>query len=260
MKLHLPCALRKILLFACAATVFPVWGGGMHEDMSKRTYSDYGQNKGRFRVSGISSMLQAIRDRDGGITIQKTNGDVTWVIPESQGMIDFSNSVDFGPVGAMCHGAGAAFGANYIVTVAHNPGFNASFGVTQLGSEHSIKYSTVNIQEKDLGNKADWGLYRQNKIFTDVIGAHNYSGVASEQQDLDSNGIPDIKEKLEGQKMYRAFAGNVVVWTEQNGLVDAGSPYTAILGGIDFIRAIAITDEGLIFADLEFEAGRFLGE
>lgn len=249
MKLHLPCALRKILLFACAATVFPVWGGGMHEDMSKRTYSDYGQNKGRFRVSGISSMLQAIRDRDGGITIQKTNGDVTWVIPESQGMIDFSNSVDFGPVGAMCHGAGAAFGANYIVTVAHNPGFNASFGVTQLGSEHSIKYSTVNIQEKDLGNKADWGLYRQNKIFTDVIGAHNYSGVASEQQDLDSNGIPDIKEKLEGQKMYRAFAGNVVVWTEQNGLVDAGSPYTAILGGIDFIRAIAITDEGLIFAD-----------
>ena len=249
MKLHLPCALRKILLFACAATVFPVWGGGMHEDMSKRTYSDYGQNKGRFRVSGISSMLQAIRDRDGGIAIQKTNGDVTWVIPESQGMIDFSNSVDFGPVGTMCHGAGAAFGANYIVTVAHNPGFNASFGVTQLSNEHSIKYSTVNIQEKDLGNKADWALYRQNKIFTDVIGAHNYSGVASEQQDLDNNGIPDIKEQLEGQKMYRAFAGNVVVWTEQNGLVDAGSPYTAILGGIDFIRAIAITDEGLIFAD-----------
>ena len=249
MKLHLPCALRKILLFACAATVFPAWGGGMHEDMSKRTYSDYGQNKGRFRVSGISSMLQAIRDRDGGIAIQKPNGDVTWVIPESQGMIDFSNSVDFGPVGTMCHGAGAAFGANYIVTVAHNPGFNASFGVTQLSNEHSIKYSTVNIQEKDLGNKADWALYRQNKIFTDVVGAHNYSGVASEQQDLDSNGIPDIKEQLEGQKMYRAFAGNVVVWTEQNGLVDAGSPYTAILGGIDFIRAIAITDEGLIFAD-----------
>jgi len=171
------------------------------------------------------------------------------VIPESQGMIDFSNSVDFGPVGTMCHGAGAAFGANYIVTVAHNPGFNASFGVTQLSNDHSIKYSTVNIQEKDLGNKADWALYRQNKIFTDVVGAHNYSGVASEQQDLDSNGIPDIKEQLEGQKMYRAFAGNVVVWTEQNGLVDAGSPYTAILGGIDFIRAIAITDEGLIFAD-----------
>ncbi|MBE6414967.1 MAG: hypothetical protein E7032_00350 [Akkermansiaceae bacterium] len=250
MKLHLPLFLRKCLLLVCAATAATTaWGGGMHSDVAKRTYSDFGQNKGRFRVTGISSMLQAIRDKDGGIAMPKANGDVTWVIPESQGMIDFSNSVDFGPVGTMCHGAGAAFGANYIVTVAHNPGFSASFGVTPLGSANSIKYSTVQITEKDLVSAADWGLYRQNKIYTDVVGAHNYSGVTSEQQDSNKNGIPDIKEQLEGKLMYRAFAGGVVVWEKNGNQVDAGTPYTAILGGISTIRAIDITSEGLIFGD-----------
>lgn len=250
MKLHLPLFLRKCLLLVCAATAATTaWGGGMHSDVDKRTYSDFGQNKGRFRVTGISSMLQAIRDKDGGIAMPKANGDVTWVLPQEQGMINFSGSLDYGATGTQCHGAAAAFGANYLVTVAHNPGFSASFGVTQLGSAHSIKYSTVQITEKDLVSAADWGLYRQNKIYTDVVGAHNYSGVTSEQQDSNGNGIPDIKEQLEGELMYRAFAGGVVVWEKNGNLVDAGTPYTTILGGISTIRAIDITSEGLIFGD-----------
>lgn len=250
MKLHLPLSLRKCLLLICAATAATTaWGGGMHEDVDKRTYSDFGQNKGRFRVTGISSMLQAIRDKDGGIAMPKANGEVTWVLPEEQGMINFANSLDYGATGTPCHGAAAAFGANYLVTVAHNPGFSAAFGTTQLGSSHTIKYSTVQITEKDLGSAADWGLYRQNKIFTDVVGAYNYSGVSSEQQDSNKNGIPDIKEQLEGELMYRAFAGNVAVWKKDGKLADAGSPYTTILGGISTIRAIAITTEGLIFGD-----------
>ena len=58
MKLHLPLFLRKCLLLVCAATAATTaWGGGMHSDVAKRTYSDFGQNKGRFRVTGISSML-----------------------------------------------------------------------------------------------------------------------------------------------------------------------------------------------------------
>ncbi len=250
MKLHLPLSLRKCLLLICAATAATTaWGGGMHEDVDKRTYSDFGQNKGRFRVTGISSMLQAIRDKDGGIAMPKANGEVTWVLPEEQGMINFAGSLDYGATGTQCHGAAAAFGSNYLVTVAHNPGFSASFGVTQLGSAHSIKYSTVQISEKDLMSAADWGLYRQNKIFTDVVGAYNYSGVSSEQQDSNENGIPDIKEQLEGELMYRAYAGSVAVWKKNGELISAGSPYTTILGGISSIRAIAITEEGLIFGD-----------
>ena len=235
---------------AIAAISAPVArGGGMHEDVDKRTYSDFGQNKGRFRVTGISSMLQAIREKDGGIAIPKANGEVTWVLPEAQGMINFAGSLDYGATGTQCHGAAAAFGSNYLVTVAHNPGFSAAFGTTQLGSSHTIKYSTVQITEKDLVSAADWGLYRQNKIYTDVVGAYNYSGVTSEQQDSNENGIPDIKEQLEGELMYRAFAGNVAVWKKDGKLVDAGTPYTTILGGISTIRAIAITTEGLIFGD-----------
>ncbi len=250
MKLHLPLSLRKCLLLVCAATAATTaWGGGMHTDVDKRTYSDFGQNEGRFRVTGISSMLQAIRDKDGGIAMPKANGEVIWVLPEEQGMINFAGSLDYGATGTQCHGAAAAFGSNYLVTVAHNPGFSASFGVTQLGSAHSIKYSTVQISEKDLMSAADWGLYRQNKIYTDVVGAYNYSGVTSEQQDSNENGIPDIKEQLEGELMYRAFAGGVVVWEKDGRLVDAGTPYTTILGGISTIRAIAITTEGLIFGD-----------
>lgn len=249
MKLHLPLSLRKCLLFVVAATTVPAWGTGLHADVAKQTYSDFGQNKGRFRVSGISSMLQAIRDKDGGIAMPTADGNVTWVLPSEQGMINFAGIVDYGPYGIQCHGAGAAFGANYIVTVAHNPPYSASFGVTQLGSDHTIKYNTVAITEKDMGSAADWGLYRQNKIYTDVVGAYNYSGVTSEQQDNNGNGIADIKEQLEGEHMFTAGGGNVRIWTESSGLVDAGSPYTTILGGISSIRAIAITSEGLVFAD-----------
>ncbi len=250
MKLHLPLSLRKCLLLICAATAATTaWGGGMHEDVDKRTYSDFGQNKGRFRVTGISSMLQAIRDKDGGIAMPKANGEVTWVLPEEQGMINFAGSLDYGATGTQCHGAAAAFGSNYLVTVAHNPGFSAAFGTTQLGSSHTIKYSTVQITEKDLVSAGDWALYRQNKIFTDVVGAYNYSGVSSEQQDSNENGIPDIKEQLEGELMYRAYAGSVAVWKKNGELISAGSPYTTILGGISSIRAIAITEEGLIFGD-----------
>lgn len=247
MKLHLPLPLRKCLLLFYVASTIPAWGGGMHEDFAKRTYSDFGQNKGRFRVTGVSSMLQAIRDRDGGIAITKADGEVTWVIPEEQGMINFANTLDYGANGTQCHGAAAAFGANYLVTVAHNPGFSASFGTTQLGSEHTIKYSTVNITERDWISAADWALYRQNKIFTDVVGAYNYSGVSSETQDSDGNGILDLKEQLEGERLYRAFAGNVRVWKEDGSLVDAGSPYTTILGGISYIGSLSVTSGGIIF-------------
>lgn len=249
MKLHLPLSLRQSLFLLFAAVTVPAWGTGLHGYVAKQTYSDFGQNKGRFRVTGISTMLQAIRDKDGGIAMPTAEGKTTWVLPSSQGMIDFSGIVDYGPNGTQCHGAGAAFGANYIVTVAHNPPYSASFGVTQLGSEHTIKYNTVVISEKDMGSAADWGLYRQNKIYTDVVGAYNYSGVTSEKQDSDGNGIVDIKEQLEGEHMFTAGGGNVRIWKENEGLVDAGSPYTTILGGISSIRAIAITSEGIIFAD-----------
>ena len=78
MKLHLPLLLRKCLLLICAATAATTaWGGGMHEDVDKRTYSDFGQNKGRFRVTGISSMLRrAFMTRLSKTKLPKLSGTV----------------------------------------------------------------------------------------------------------------------------------------------------------------------------------------
>ena len=190
MKLHLPLPLRKcILLLSVAAAAAPtVWAGVMHEDIAQRTYADFGQNRGRYKVTGVSSMLQAIREKDGGIVIPDTNPNTEdYKISLEQGMIDFSGVLDYGQ-SMQCQGAAAAFGSNYLVTVAHNPTFSAMFGGYQVGTENTIKYGIVHSSEKDHGSSADWALYRQNKIFSDVVGAQNYSGVTSESEDLDSNG------------------------------------------------------------------------
>lgn len=250
MKLHLPLPLRKcILLLSVAAAAAPtVWAGVMHEDIAQRTYADFGQNRGRFKVTGVSSMLQAIRDKDGGIVIPDTNPNTEdYKISLEQGMIDFSGVLDYGQ-SMQCQGAAAAFGSNYLVTVAHNPTFSAMFGGYQVGTENTIKYGIVHSSEKDHGSSADWALYRQNKIFTDVVGAQNYSGVTSESEDLDGNGEPDIKDQLLGELMYRAGAGAMWYWMHDGSNIVSGDPYTYIIGGVSTIKQIAITDEGFIFA------------
>ncbi len=251
MKLHLPVALRKSVLLLCvaASTITSAWGGAMHENISQRVYADFGQNRGRYKVNGVSTMLQAIREKDNLIVIPDNNPDTKdHGISLEQGMIDFSGTVDYG-YSAQCYGAGSAFGSNYLVTVAHNPHFNAAFGGYVVGAENTIKYCTVSASEKDLGSAADWALYRQNKIFTDVVGTHNYSGVNSEQDDLDGNGILDIKEQVEGTLMYRAGAGDVDYWMSDGSRIDAGDAYTFLIGGICTIRFVAVTEEGIIFAD-----------
>ncbi len=236
-------------MLCAVATVTTAWGGAMHENIAQQTYADFGQNRGRYKVNGVSSMLQAIRDKDGGIVIPDTNPDTEdYRISQTQGMIDFSGVLDYG-YSAQCYGAGAAFGNNYMVTVAHNPHFSACFGGYVVGTENTIKYSMVATSEKDHGSAADWALYRQNKIFTDVVGAQNYSGVDSELQDSDGDGKYDIEEQLEGQLMYRAGAGDMDYWMSDGSRVDAGSPYTFIIGGVSSIREITITTEGFIFAD-----------
>ena len=252
MKLHLPLnLLKRVVLLGITATttITSAWGGAMHENIAQRVYADFGQNRGRYKVNGVSTMLQAIREKDNLIVIPDNNPDTEdYGISLEQGMIDFSGTVDYG-YSQQCYGAGSAFGNNYLVTVAHNPHFSAAFGGYVVGSENTIKYSVVSVSEKDLGSAADWALYRQNKIFTDVVGAHNYSGVSSEQQDADGNGILDIQEQVQGTLMYRAGAGAVDYWMSDGSRIDAGDPYTFLIGAVCTIRFVSVTEEGIIFAD-----------
>ena len=64
MKLHLNLSLRRALLAAMAAvcSLSTAWAGIMHPDASLQTYTDFGQNRGRYVVgSSVNALLSHIR-------------------------------------------------------------------------------------------------------------------------------------------------------------------------------------------------------
>lgn len=77
MKLHLPLALRSSLwaLFAVCTTLAPAQAGIMHSDATLITYTDFGQNVGRYKtMESANALLQHIRQQEGGVTITYTGG------------------------------------------------------------------------------------------------------------------------------------------------------------------------------------------
>lgn len=117
MKLHLPVSLRKcllsVLVAAAAITCVPAQAAIMHEDAYLTTYTDFGQNRGRYVVgSRVNALLEYIRLQDGGITIEYKDGTPTHTISNEQGMIDFRGAPDVGH--------SALIGNNFLVTVKHN--------------------------------------------------------------------------------------------------------------------------------------------
>ncbi|MBR5889360.1 MAG: hypothetical protein IKY92_04875, partial [Akkermansia sp.] len=73
MKLHLNLSLRRALLAAMAAvaTFAPsATAGVMHSDATYQTYTDFGQNCGRYVVGGkVNDLLSEIRKAENGIAI-----------------------------------------------------------------------------------------------------------------------------------------------------------------------------------------------
>ena len=74
MKLHLPLSLRKGLLsllpLAMTLACSTAQAGIRHSDVLLQTYTDFGQNKGRYVVgSQVNALLEHIRTTDGGIAI-----------------------------------------------------------------------------------------------------------------------------------------------------------------------------------------------
>lgn len=193
--------------------------GMMHADIDQRTYTDFAQNLGRYKVSGVSTLLQAIREKDGGIVLVNEKGEETGKISLSQGMINFGGVED---MPGWFHGAGGALGNNFIVTAEHNSVFNASFGVSELGGAHAIAYQTV----RESAGRGDFALYRQNKIFTDVVGASMYSGITT---DTDAS-------SLLGKTIYRAGGGVHYKYKDYSGTREhAAVAYTFIAGGMGVI-------------------------
>ncbi len=174
MKLHLPLSLRSSLLAVFAASVVvPAMASTMHGDVSLVTYTDFGQNAGRYDVGVTNELLQQIREEAGGIVISYTGGQADYVIPLNQGMIDFSST--------FYRSTAAAISPSMIVTVGHNGEISSDFSseVAGIGVEHAIQYTAVgNRSSSDYSNYAyntnsvpDWRVTRESKIFTDITPA-----------------------------------------------------------------------------------------
>lgn len=92
----------------------------MHSDVTLITYTDFGQNKGRY-VTGtsVNALLQHIRtEKEKGILIHYTDSTAPFYISNEQGMISFSGTGN--------NGVYTAIAPNTIATVDHNGANDAS--------------------------------------------------------------------------------------------------------------------------------------
>ncbi len=222
MKLRLPSLLRRLLIAATTVTGVTIGtsntqAGVMHEDISIMTYTDFGQNKGRYTTTA-NALLDYIRQRDGGIVITYTGGQNPYIISNEQGMISYESQTD--------NGAAAAVGYSYLGTVEHNGEIDASFGSRYLGEENSVKYSA--IEYRGIGEyrnvpNTDYKVTRQSKIITDVTPSTLFTG------DINSLG---------GTMMYRAGAGNMYIRDAEGNQSHVMDAYNYIIGGINAIDSI----------------------
>ncbi|MBQ8517243.1 MAG: hypothetical protein IJ498_06670 [Akkermansia sp.] len=223
MKLHLPLSLRKGLLsllpLAMTLACSTAQAGIRHSDVLLQTYTDFGQNKGRYVVgSQVNALLEHIRTTDGGIAIPYTDGQAPYIISNEQGMINFSATVDGGP--------DAAIGPNMIATVAHNSSNSASYGDRVVGSEHALNYQAIDIRGTGFrlvapdgmwGDSHDYMLQRQSKVQTDVI----WNPVST---------ITDASE-LWGDYVYHSGGGAMGDWVNGQ-VINSSGPYSYIIGGV----------------------------
>ncbi len=223
MKLHLPPSLRRCLLAVmtiAAGITGPVAQAGIrHSDVLLQTYTDFGQNKGRYTVgTQVNALLQYIRDTEGGISISYTDGQPDFIISNEQGMINFSGAVDGGP--------DVAIGPNFIATVQHNGSNSASYGDRVVGGEHALNYQAIDIRGTGFrlvapngmwGATHDYMLQRQSKVQTDVT----WNPVST---------ITDAS-KLHGNYIYHSGGGSMGDWVDGK-VTNAGGAYAYIIGGI----------------------------
>ncbi len=165
-----PAFLSPALLVICLIGSLSARAAYLHPDATYITYTDFGQNCGRY-VAGVSNaLLDYIRQQEGGIAIPYTGGQPGCALPLSQGMIDFDSMSDSGNV--------TALGVNTVVSAYHvytDPNlksrFNPTFTADKLGSSYAVRYATVQIatpMQADGKTPADFCMGRLNKVVTDV--------------------------------------------------------------------------------------------
>ena len=233
MKLPLPHSLCKALMSAAILVstlgTSNTYAAGMHYQVSYITYTDFGQNMGRYRVSGVNDLLSSIRKEEGGVVITYTEGHDDYTMEHY--MISFESQGD--------NGAYAAIGYNYIATVQHNGVQNPIFTGRYIGDANSLRYYGVEYsdaldfcmvaQSPDKSATFDYKVTRLNRLITDVAPSTPVARF----------GGGDIFSQLVGQMEYRSGSGVKGLW-DLDGYYNYygdGTAYKYALGGMRIITA-----------------------
>ena len=227
MKLHLPYSFRKALLAVLASTmcITSAYGAGMHSQVSYITYTDFGQNMGRYRVSGVNDLLSSIRKEEGGVVITYKEGHDDYTLEHY--MPSFESQGD--------NGAYAAIGYNYIATVQHNGCQNPIFTGRYIGDANSLRYYGVEYndaldfcmvaQSPDKSATFDYKVTRLNRLVTDVMPS----------TPIERCDDGDIFSRLLGQMEYRSGSGTKSLWDLDGYRTGMGGAYSYATGGVRII-------------------------
>lgn len=242
MKLRLNTTLRRCLLaaFAAVATLSTgniAQGSILYSSVGMQTYTDFGQNCGRYQAGRVNDLLSSIRQEEKGIRIyyygDKFEG-YSFTLPH--GMIDFSS----GSVGSV----DAAIGYGFLATVQHNGVQNPAYAAPIVGANNAVKYAGIEYRNvgKGLGEAydqpflyaphTDYKITRLSKLVTDVRPSDVYN-------DMDMLGQP-----LTGQFLYRAGSGSMkMAEVDENGIANAGEA-TGLRGAYSYVTGGLITIDG----------------
>lgn len=214
MKLRLSLSLRRCLLACYAAAVATLgslgaYAGTLHEDVSMQTYTDFGQNMGRYVTGGhVNALLSHIRSQEG-ITITYTGGQSDYRLQPGS-MVSFDAQAD--------NGASIGIGFNFLATVEHNGVQNPTFTSHLLPAGSSVQYNGIEYRDSDtflLTPSVDYKITRLSKVVTDVDMASLYTGTVQA-----------------GDLLYRAGSGNMTVRDKEGNIRTLRGPYNYITGGI----------------------------
>lgn len=228
MKLHLPHSLRTALLcaFSLVSTLGTsnLYAGGMHSQVSLVTYTDFGQNMGRYRVNGVNDLLSSIRREEGGVVITYLEGHDDYTLEHD--MPSFESQVD--------SGAFAAVGYNFIATVQHNNCQNPTFTGRYLDGNVSLHYYGVEYrdaltfclaaQSDDQTHTHDYKLTRMNRLITDVTPSTPAAPMSDEEI-----------LALAGTMEYRSGAGRMSLWSLDGTNTLLQAAYIYAIGGMRLI-------------------------
>lgn len=237
MKLRLSLSLRRCLLACYAAAVATLgslgaYAGTLHEDVSMQTYTDFGQNMGRYVTGGhVNALLSHIRSQEG-ITITYTGGQSDYRLIPTE-MVSFDAQAD--------NGASIGIGFNFLATVEHNGVQNPTFTSHLLPAGSSVQYNGIEYRDSDtflLTPSVDYKITRLSKVVTDVDMATLYTGTVQA-----------------GDLLYRAGSGNMTVRDKEGNIRTLRGPYNYITGGItSAVNVETGTDNNRVVTNFDYTA------